>query len=398
VVNGTVPEARPHVVNGTAPEAGLHVVHGTLVASSGSPLRLVGTNVSGTEDECTFEGVHGAGLSWGPTTLLEAKDITTWGANAVRVPLNEDCWFGLNGYPTHYSAAQYQMALKNWVEAINAAGMVAILDLQWSAPGRYQASQQWPMADADHSVTFWTDVAHTFAGDSDVIFDLFGEPFIGRGNPTSADWSCWLNGCSTTFNDCTPVRSQHCTMVMYQTAGMQTLVDAVRDAGAKQPIMLGGLNWSGDPCGIKDAGGNGGVCMWLKYEPHDPEHQLIDSFHTYNWTACANVTCWNEDVEPLAKTVPVITGEFGETDCSIQFVSSFMDWADAHNISYLAVDWETPDSAEPRTCVKSPSNNGNYPSTNLMLLSNWNGAPSTSSPEGAFIKAHMQAAHAEMKR
>ena len=127
--------------------------------------------------------------------------------------------------------------------------------------------------------------------------------------------------------------------------------------------------------------------MWLKYEPSDPDRQLVASFHTYNWTACASVTCWNQDVEPLAKSVPIVTGEFGEGDCSTSFVSLFMNWADAHNISYLAWDWEVPYSSQPTTCVSS-SNSHNL-GTNLMLLSNWNGEPNTSSPEGASIENHL---------
>jgi hypothetical protein len=368
----------------TVNPAGPHVANGVLVGSSGRPLRLVGTNVSGPQDRC----LDGPGLSWGPTDLAQAQSIVSWGANAVRVLINEDCWLGINGLPGAYSAAQYQLWLKSWVQVINEAGMVAILVLQSSAPGWYQAAQQWPMADADHSVEFWSDVSQSFAGQPGVIFDLFGEPFMGNGSPSNADWSCWLNGCATTFNPCSTKASAVCGSVTYQTAGMQELVDAVRNSGADQPIMVGGLNWSGDPCGLRDAGGNGGSCAWLRFEPKDPLGQLIVSFHTYDWTACATMACWNADVAPLAKSVPVIAGEFGETDCSAHFDLSFMNWADAHNVSYLAVDWEVPDSQEPTSCVSS--SNGNNPGTNLMLLSNWNGAASTSSPEGAVIKRHMQ--------
>ena len=138
--------------------------------------------------------------------------------------------------------------------------------------------------------------------------------------------------------------------------------------------------------------------MWLKYEPHDPENQLIDSFHSYNWTACASVSCWNKDVAPLAKVVPVVTGEFGESDCRTAFIKSFMNWADAHNVSYLALNWQTPDQASRNRCVAASPHNRNDIGTNLMLLSNWNGAPSSSAPEGAVIKAHMEMAHDKMER
>ena len=229
----------------TQVSAGPHVVGISLVTASGSPLRLVGV-ASGTEDRC----LAGNGLSWGPTDSSEVRDIAAWGANAVRVPLNEDCWLGINGLPGNYSALQYQIWLKQWVAAINGAGLEAILDLQWSAPSAFQATQQWPMADADHSITFWSQVARSFSADPNVIFDLFGEPFMGQGAPSASDWSCWLNGCITSFNPCSTGNSNSCTDVSYETAGMQELVTAVRNV-EQPPIMLGGLNWSGDPCGSR---------------------------------------------------------------------------------------------------------------------------------------------------
>ena len=227
-----------------------HVIGNALVQASGMPLRLLGVDVSGTEDAC----VERAGISWGPLDTQEAKAIASWHANVVRVPLNEDCWLGTDGAPEGYSAAAYRNEVVNWVRAINDAGMVAILDLHWAAPGHQMATQQWPMPDADHSITFWSQVAETFLGDPSVIFDLFNEPYLGGKAPTASDWSCWLNGCTAYFQD-----------VSYQVAGMQQLLDAVRAVGATQPVMVGGLNWAGDPCGLSDAGHDSAVCAWLTY-------------------------------------------------------------------------------------------------------------------------------------
>ena len=264
-----------------------------------------------------------AGISWGPLDTQEAKAIASWHANVVRVPLNEDCWLGTDGAPEGYSAAAYRNEVVNWVRAINDAGMVAILDLHWAAPGHQMATQQWPMPDADHSITFWSQVAETFLGDPSVIFDLFNEPYLGGKAPTASDWSCWLNGCTAYFQD-----------VSYQVAGMQQLLDAVRAVGATQPVMVGGLNWAGDPCGLSDAGHDSAVCAWLTYRPVDPDHQLTVSFHTYAGTACDTVTCWDESVAAVSTRVPVITGELGESDCSAAYIDAYMQWADGHDISY----------------------------------------------------------------
>jgi hypothetical protein len=311
--------------------------------------------------------VQDQGFSWGPLSAAEATSIASWHANAVRVPLNEDCWLGINGAPAAYSGVAYQDEIAQWVQGINNAGMVAILDLHRSAPGAILATQQWAMADQDHSVEFWSQVAATFSSDPSVIFDLFNEPAIGTWDPTAADWSCWLNGCSTSFDG-----------VSYQSAGMQELLDAVRNAGANQPVMVSGLTWADDPCGTEDPN-NTTTCAWLSYEPVDPEHQLILSFHTYNTTACNTLTCWDASVLPIAANVPVITGEIGETDCSASYIDAYMQWADQHNISYLAWTWN-PASAGV-SCA----------SANLSLLSNWNGLPNTEAPAGSAFAAHLAA-------
>jgi endoglucanase len=341
------------------------VMGNQLVDEAGQPLRLLGVDASGTEDACILD----EGFSWEPTDPAEAAAIASWHTDAVRVPLNEDCWLGINGAPPQYSGGAYQDKIVQWVQAINDSGMVAILDLHWSAPGSIEAVQQWPMPDQDHSVTFWSQVAATFSSDPSVIFDLFNEPFVGGSQPSAADWSCWRDGCTVSFGT-----------VSYQAAGMQELLDAVRAAGANQPVMVAGLNWAGDPCGIEDSGGNGGTCAWLAYEPTDPEHQLIASFHTYNWTACITLTCWDTSVLPVAASVPVVTGELGENDCSASFIDTYMQWADQHDISYLAWSWQPPDQ-----------NTDSCAGANMDLLSNWDGAPSTMAPAGPAFAAHLAA-------
>ena len=363
------------------------VVGTSLLDIAGKPVRLLGFNIPGTENAC----IENKGFSWGPFNSTEAESIASWHANAVRVPLNEDCWLGINGAPSQYSGAPYRQAIENWVADLNDAGVVVILDLLSVAPGTYQAKAQWPMADADHSVTLWSQVASAFANDPSVIFDLYNEPFIGRSNPTSSDWSCWLNGCSTSFALCPFDEStgefqvmSGCPIVNYQTAGMQELVDAVRAAGAAQPIMVGGLNWAGDPCGLYDSGADRNGCMWLADEPVDPDHQLAVSFHTYDWTACTTSSCWNADVGTVAAHAPVITGEFGEADCSTGYIDAFMNWADQHKVSYLAQSWQPSDSANPSPCVP-----GAHTGPNFWLLSNWSGAPSTIVPQGAAVNGHL---------
>jgi len=112
---------------------------------------------------------------------------------------------------------------------------------------------------------------------------------------------------------------------------MQSMIDAVRATGAQQPVMVGGLGYSGD------------LSQWLAYEPNDPAHHLVASFHLYNFASCTTSACWNSVIAPIAASVPVVTGELGENDCAHGFIDPYMAWADAHNVSYLGWTWNTWD-------------------------------------------------------
>jgi endoglucanase len=308
------------------------VVGNELENGSGQPMRLVGVDRSGTEYACA----QGWGIFDGPSDASSVSAIRSWHGDAVRVPLNEDCWLGINGVNPSYSGANYQSAIEGYVQTLNAAGMVAILDLHWNAPGSTLATGQQVMADADHSPAMWSSVASAFKGNPAVVFDLYNEPH-------DISWSCWLNGCTTSAG--------------WQAAGMQQLLDAVRNAGATQPVMAGGLNWSGD------------LSSWLANEPNDPLHQLVASAHIYNFSACNTQSCWNQTIAPVAAKVPVVTGEIGENDCASSFIDSYMSWADSVGVSYLGWTWDT------WNCSSGPA-----------LITSYSGTPTNF---GAGLQSHL---------
>jgi hypothetical protein len=370
----------------------IHVEGDQLVNGKGNQIRLLGVDVAGTESGCVQVGQVTQGA---PISQADADAIAAWKINAVRLPLNEDCWLGINGVSiAGRSAANsgkiYRTEIKDWVNDLNRAGIYVVLDLHWSAPGHTRAIRQFPMADENHSPTFWTSVASTFKSDPAVIFDLFNEPSFGpksldaNTNGSMEPWTCWRNGCTITWN----ARGE-LSPVTYATAGMQQLVDRVRDAGATQPIMLGGLDAAGDPCGLLNKFGSRASCAELANMPKDPLHQLIVSYHNYWSKLCENSFCWNalwsEELAPLrAADIPLVTGEFGEGNCSNTFMNTYMTWADRNNVSYLAWSWGTDRSVS--KCVERPDNNFYV---NWALLRNYSGAPSTVIPQGAAYKEHL---------
>jgi endoglucanase len=298
----------------------VHVSGNHLTDAGGATLRLLGVDRSGTEYAC----IQGWGMFDGPSDAASITAMAAWHINAVRVPLNEDCWLGINGVKAAYGGAAYQQAIGQYVGRVHQAGLVAILDLHWAAPGATPATMQLPLPDADHTPAFWSSVATAYRNDPSVVFDLFNEPYVDTGNANTSDpWSCWLNGCT--------IKAGNGVASAWQAAGMQSLVDAVRSTGATQPVMAGGLAWSNDLTG------------WLAHRPNDPSGQLAASYHVYNFNACGTVACWNQQVAPVAAQVPIITGEIGENDCAGGFINQYMAWADGKGISYLGWTWDTWD-------------------------------------------------------
>jgi endoglucanase len=320
--------------------SGNHFVNG-----SGETVQLVGVDRTSPEYACFY----GYAYSNGPIDASDAAAIATWHANAVRIPLNEDCWLGINGQPSNADSPQppltqagYQQAVEQYVSDLNADGIYAILDLHWSAPGSVPANGQRPLPD-EHSKVFWESVASAFKSNPAVLFDAFNEPFSPAANGNlnyPVSWSCWKNGgCEVPdANDQETVNGAQ----TYHAVGLQTIVDAIRSTGARQPILLGGLSYANE------------LNEWLTYEPTDPDHQLAASFHNYLGESCDSESCWSSTIAPLAEHVPVVTGEFGEEDCPVgggddpsDFDNRYMNWADQHGVSYLAWAWVELENTEP---------------------------------------------------
>lgn len=282
-----------------------------LVDQDGQTIQLRGVNRSGTEYAC----VQGLGLFEGPIDDEAIAAIASWGANAVRIPLNEDCWLGTSGIDIGYSGTVYQQAIVEYAERLAAAGMVVILDLHWTGSPGDVAREQQPMARHDRSPEFWRSVATQFRGQDWVIFDAFNEPH-------DVTWECWRDGCA-------------------DFAGMQDLVDAIRSVGATQPIVLSGLDWGGD------------LRRWLEYRPHDPAEALVAGVHLYDFKRCVTEDCWDAEIGNVAADVPVVVTEFGDTDCTGDFSAALMAWADRSRVSYLAWAWNPGDCGGGPAVIRS---------------------------------------------
>ena len=320
---------------GTGPR-GLHVVGNHIEDAAGKTVVLRGVNRSGTEYMC----IQNRGFFEGPSDAASLQAIVAWKANAVRVPLNESCWLAINGAPAAYAGENYKAAIRGYVALLHAHGLVPILDLHWSAPGALQATRLQPMPDADHAPAFWSDVAATFADDDGVVFEPYNEPYPSNNQDSNAAWACWRDGCTAT------TAPAGATPATYQAVGVQALVSAIRDAGAHNLILLGGVQFSDT------------LTQWLAFKPADPlpTPNLGATWHAYNFNACVTQACWDGAPATVAAAVPLVATEFGQRDCQSTFVVPLMQWLDAHAAGYLAWAWDAYGPCAPYVSRTQPGN------------------------------------------
>lgn len=346
--------------------SGVRVVGNRLVNSAGQVVHLHGVNSAGSEFACNEGGADGAGFA----TLGGPLDVPStyvamqgWNVNAVRVPLNEQCWLGINGVKPDFSGIAYRDTIKTVVQRIQAAGMVAILDLHRNAPGTFSTSNrgQEVMPDADHSPRFWTSVAETFRNEKNVFFDLFNEPHPSdtqmNRDSDRWGWKCWLEGC-------THSRLADGTPATWRSVGMQTLLDVVRSTGATNPVIVNGNGWSSDLNGFLASG------------IRDSAGQMIAGIHTYDFSEAKFPEMWTSQiggpVKEVAEVYPVIVGEIGYRNSTgpVRYLDKALPFLDSVGVSYLAWTW-------------------NPWKENFGLIADWSGTAEVG--QGQFYRSHLVA-------
>jgi endoglucanase len=309
-----------------APPPQLDVQGNVLVGEGGDEVRLLGVNRSGTEYACAQRfGFFDSRKPDKVDSSRMVRAIASWGANAVRVPLNEHCWLGINGVPARFGGRAYRDAIAKYVHRLKSHGLHPILDLHLVGAGdlsaRAATDGQRPMPDADHAIDFWRSVARHYGDDRSVVFDLFNEPY-------RVGWRCIRDGCRVSHDGYRP------DFPAYQAVGMQKLVEVVRGAGAENVLLIAGSSYSND------------LSRWLEFVPEDPLDRIAASFHNYEGPklgAC-HLECWEESIAPIAERYPVVTAEMGDVSltgrsCNHDYIAEYMPWADEHGVSYLAWSW-----------------------------------------------------------
>ena len=283
----------------------LQVSGNKIQTASGCSILLKGVDLDGLE----FSSTDTSG-SWPGTLLSVAQEaVTAWDSNFLRVPMNQDYWFGCGDGDTN--GTNYRSIVNGIVTWCASNNVYVLLDLHWSGEsstvtplcgagwGSAATTKQQSMADAN-AATFWSSVAGTYANNPAVLFDLYNEPYDnGKDNITpapvtdTAGYAIWLSGGTLTG-------------ASFSTPGMQALLNAVRGATANNVCLMGGLHWCANLNGLPAASvtnlGNG----------------VAFAAHLYGNNDGTSSASWNSEVpSTLLANYPVFVGEYGpSTSCN----------------------------------------------------------------------------------
>ena len=257
-------------------------------------LHVKGTQVLNSQNEpVRLRGVNCASLEWtsdGEGHIVESVRVAIddWHVDHIRLPLSQDRWFGKAPEQKDQGQA-YRAIVDEIVQLCASRGVYIMLELHWSNAGVWgEQIGQHSMPD-EHSVTFWKDLAPLYANHPAVIYDLYNEPH-------DVSWDIWLNGGEITDR---PNRRNQ-TPRTFKAVGMKPLFDTVRGCGARNLIVIGGLDWAYDFSGILDG-----------RQFADPDgNGVIYANHCYNNKNQA-VETWIANMEKAAAQIPIIISEFG---------------------------------------------------------------------------------------
>jgi hypothetical protein len=153
-------------------------------------------------------------------------------------------------------------------------------------------------------LVFWKEVAEKYKNHPAVLFDIINEPH-------GISWDVWRNGGFVKEKNKKVDESAFLSEEEkkanegYESPGMQKLVEAIRETGAKNVIIAGGLDWAYDLSGIlngyalEDKSGNG----------------IMYATHVYPWKRG-----WQKAFLDVAEKYPIFMGEVGADVNKMSFI------------------------------------------------------------------------------
>ncbi len=248
--------------------AEIHTAGNQLLSADGKPVWLQGLCVDSLQWSVAGEHIQ--------QSIPVA--IEQWKANVLRLPVTEQSWFG-RGKGQKDGGLAYRKVVDAAVEAAASRGTWIAIDLH-----RFGA----PMP---RHVEFWKDVATRYQNHPAVLFEVFNEAH-------GISWQTWRDGGS--LRDPAnrgAAKGEADGDDGEQCVGMQAMLNAIRQAGAHNVVIVGGLDWGYDLSGLTKG---------FALEERAGGHGILYSSHIYPWKKD-----WPNKVLAAAAKFPIFVGEVG---------------------------------------------------------------------------------------
>lgn len=272
----------------------LHTRKNHIEAADGRGVLLRGVNVTSMENTDQWPHLR---------ELLE-RAIGQWHCNFIRLPLNQDRWLGRASDEKDHGLA-YRMDVARAVRMCARHKVYISLDLRWTDRGVWGGRAVQAYMPDTHSLIFWRDVAAEYKKFPNVLFGLFSEPH-------DVDWLVWRNG-----GTCMEPQGKH--LLTYHAVGMQSLYDAVRSSGAKNIVIVSGIDWASNLFGVLHGFAIKGVNV--AYDIHLMGNQAKD---------------WDRRFLLVGGQYPLVVGEWGGYGMPLALSERLLKVLDKRQLNWAA--------------------------------------------------------------
>ena len=274
-----------------------------------------------------FKGVARPSFEWDRAgwnvTYEDSIKMASWKANVVRFSVNQSFWLDAS------KGALYQAYLDRAIKWSLSLGMDVILELHWLSTGQTNSSDAM-------SATFWAQVAQKYKSEGRVVFELFNEPH----DIPASQWK----------------------------TDMQALYTAVRNAGANNLVLVGGLDWAYNLAQVLPGNALSGTNI---------------AYVTHPYSFKGNTpSAWDAAFGNLSATYPIVATEFGQANttpggslaCDPSVYTSMLNYFASKSMGFTAWAWYVDRS------VTSASDTCGFP----QVISGYSG---NANPAGNAIRA-----------
>ncbi|MDD4688428.1 MAG: cellulase family glycosylhydrolase [Eubacteriales bacterium] len=262
----------------------------------------------------TLRGMNVPSMGWGMREHLNESIVEcfdAWNANLIRLPITSKYWFGDKDATTGeytgtyiksgktYTVADYRAAIDAMVQGTAARGKYIIID------------NHGYVLPEEHHAEMFRELCVLYGNNPAVLFGVLNEPH-------GKTWDKWYYGEYTDETAAIPGTgdaTDESPAKEYKYVGHQYMVEQIRDTGAKNILVVGGLSYAYNIGGILD----------IRDQATGATYELTDCgsnedasktgygimYDTHIYPVKGNYSNWKSTIGEMRKKHPILCGEWG---------------------------------------------------------------------------------------